>query len=431
MPLLSVYNHLLQNYAMMRPTRFDSHKKSELRDIYQSILRLSSEQPLYKISFDESAQAYTLGIKDSALSLSSMIKELNIDDGTSVFEHKTLMSSDPDTVDISLLNGSDVKDEQLPLSVEVSTLSSAQENQGFYLLEQESELPSGQYSFTIGVEKNLYSFQFNVSAGSTNIELQQKLSDFINKTSIGLHTQVVHDAATGRSRLDLSAVAPGTPVTGTPVFTPQDTRYPKDSTCGIVMHFGLDHIVHMPENTTFFINNESFETRNHTYTADYGLSMTFHVTSQEPVVISKVTDQGPVADKIQSFIDGYNSFLSLAEEHSTRNHRARKLIHDLSTTMRTFATELEAHGIRTEKDGFLFMDRETVYAAAKDGSLKKFFSSENSFASGLLKKLSDISLNPMEYLDKTVVTYPNTTAKKTYNPYVSSIYSGLLFNNYC
>ena len=431
MPLLSVYNHLLQGYAFMRPTRFDSHKKSELRDVYQSILRLSSEQPLYKISFDESAQAYTLGIKDSALSLSSMIKELNIDDGTSVFENRTLVSSDPETVDISLLNGSDVKEEQLPLSVEVTSLSSAQENHGIFLPEQDSPLPSGQYSFTIGVEKNLYSFQFNVSAGSTNIELQQKLSDFINKTSIGLNTKVVHDTKNGTSRLDLSAVALGTPVSGTPVFTPQDTRYPKDSACGIVTHFGLDQIVHMPENTAFTINNESFETRNHSYTTEYGLSMTFHDTTWEPVSIGKVTNQGPIADKIQSFIDGYNSFLSLAKENSDKNHRARKLTHDLGVTIRKYAAELSAHGIRSEKDGTLSMDREAVYTAAKDGSLEKFFSKEHGFSSELLKKLSDISLNPMEYLDKTVVTYPNTTAKKTYNPYVTSIYSGLLFNNYC
>jgi flagellar hook-associated protein 2 len=360
-----------------------------------------------------------------------MIKELNIDDGTSVFESKTLLSSDPETLEISLQNGSDVKDEQLPLSVEVSTLSSAQKNEGLFLPEQESPLPSGQYSFTIGVEKNLYSFQFNVSAGSTNIELQTKLSDFINKTSIGLRTQVIRDTATGMSRLDLSAVSAGTPVSGTPAFLPQDTRYPKDSSCGIVTHFGLDHIVHMPENTTFHINKESYESRAHSYTTEYGLSMTFHDITGEPVIIDKVTDQAPIADKIQSFLDGYNSFLSLAKENRSQNHRARKLTHDLTTTVRMYAGELAAHGIHMEKDGSLTMDRDTVYTCAKDGSLENFFSKEHSFSSDLLKKLSDISLNPMEYLDKTVVTYPNTAAKKTYNPYVTSIYSGLLFNNYC
>ncbi|MBE5951312.1 MAG: hypothetical protein E7260_06910 [Lachnospiraceae bacterium] len=431
MPLLSVYNHLLQGYAMMRPTRFDSHKKSELRDVYQNILRMSSEQPLYKITFDESAQAYTLGIKDSALSLSSMIKELNIDDGTSVFESRTLMSSDPETLDISLLNGSDVKDEMLPLSVTVSSLSSAQENKGTFLPEQDSALPAGAYSFTIGVEKNLYSFQFNVSAGSTNLELQQKLSDFINKTSIGLHTRVLGDHENGTSRLELSATTPGSSATGLPAFTAQDTRYPKDSLVGIVGHFGLDNIVHMPENTVFSINGETMETRAHSYTTEYGLSMEFHATTREPVTISKVTDEGPITDKIKSFVDGYNAFLSLAKENRDKNHRARKLTHDLTCTIRNYASELEQCGIHTEKDGSLSMNRETVSAAAKDGSLEHFFSSEHTFADELLKKLSSISLNPMDYLDKTVVTYPNTAAKKSYNPYVSSIYSGLLYNNYC
>jgi len=431
MPLLSVYNHLLQGYAFMRPTRFDSHKKSELRDVYQNILRLSSEQPLYKVSFDASAQAYTLGIKESALSLSSMIKELNIDDGTSVFESKTLMSSDPQSVEISLQAGSDIKEEQLPITVDVSSLSSAQENQGIFLPEQESQLPSGQYSFTIGVEKNLYSFQFNVSAGATNLELQKKLSDFINKTAIGLQTQVIRDKETGCSRLDLSAVTPGTLTSGTPVFTLQDTRHPKDSVCGIVTHFGLNYVEHMPENTTFTINNESFETRSHTYTTEYGLTLSFHDITRDSVLISKVSDEAPIADKIQTFADRYNSFLALAKEHSAKNHRAKILANDLSITMRRYASELSSLGIHLEKDSSLSLDRETVCAAARDGSLEKFFSSEHSFSEDLLKKLSGISLNPMEYLDKTVVTYPNTTAKKTYNPYVTSVYSGLLYNNYC
>lgn len=431
MPLLSVYNHLIQGYAMMQPSRFDSHKKSELKNVYQSIMRLTSEQPLFKISFDESAQAYTLGIKNSALSLSSIVKELNIDDGTSIFENRTLASSDPDAVSIAILDGSEIKDSDLPLSVEVDSLSSAQENEGFFLPEQESQLPSGQYSFTIGVEQNMYSFQFNVSAGSTNLELQQKLSDFINKTSIGLRTKVVREAETDMARLDLSAVALGTATPGNPVFVPQDVRYPKEASHGIIAHFGLDNITHMPENTTFSINGTAHQTRGRAYTTEQGISLNFIRPSDDPVIISKVTDQGPIADKIQAFVDGFNAFLKLAKDNRETNHRAKKLTYDLSNTLRSFSSELESCGVVTEKDGSLSMDRETVYAAAKDGSLEHFFSPENNFASTLLKKLSDISLNPMEYLDKTVVTYPNVNAKKTFSPYISSVYSGLLFNNYC
>ena len=88
-------------------------------------------------------------------------------------------------------------------------------------------------------------------------------------------------------------------------------------------------------------------------------------------------------------------------------------------------------GLSVSKAGTLSIDEKLMYNAAGNGGLEHLFSEDSQFSSALLKRLSDISLNPMEYLDKTVVTYPNTTAKKTYNPYVTSIYSGLLFNNYC
>ena len=119
MPLLSVYNHLMQGLIMMRPNRFDAHKRSELQNVYRDIMRLTSEQPLYKVTFDDSAQEYTLGIKNAALSLSSMVKELNTDDGSSVFKNQILVSDRPETVDVSLLEGTIVQDIDLPLEVNV------------------------------------------------------------------------------------------------------------------------------------------------------------------------------------------------------------------------------------------------------------------------------------------------------------------------
>ena len=99
--------------------------------------------------------------------------------------------------------------------------------------------------------------------------------------------------------------------------------------------------------------------------------------------------------------------------------------------MRQFSSDLESCGIHIARSGTLSLDEEQVYAAAADGSLEQLFSPEHNFSSTVLKKLSDIALNPMEYLNKTVITYPNVTAKKSLNPYISSIYCGLLFNNYC
>jgi len=88
-------------------------------------------------------------------------------------------------------------------------------------------------------------------------------------------------------------------------------------------------------------------------------------------------------------------------------------------------------GLSVSKEGTLSIEEKVMYTAAGNGTLEALFSEESRFSSTLLKKLSDIALNPMEYLNKTLVTYPNITAKKTLNPYVSSIYCGLLYNNYC
>lgn len=430
MPLLSVYNHLMQGLIMMRPNRFDAHKKSELQNVYRDIMRLTSEQPLYKVTFDEPAQEYTLGIKNAALSLSSMVKELNTEDNASVFKNRILISDHPELVDVSLLEGSYVADEDLPLTVEVTSLSSPQENHGNFVPSNEAALVSGQYNFTIGIEENMYSFQFNVTNGSTNLDLQKKLSDFINKTAIGLKTRIVQEQESGESRLDLIAVSAGSN-DGDLSFRPADVRFPEDASHGIIEYFGLNNVAEPPVNTTFTINGMHKEVRGRSYLYSNSLTLAIKNITHVPVSIGKVTNQEPVVEKIRALADKYNSIFRFVNERQPNNHRAKKLLYDLGNTMRQFSSDLESCGIHIARSGTLSLDEEQVYAAAADGSLEQLFSPEHNFSSTVLKKLSDIALNPMEYLNKTVITYPNVTAKKSLNPYISSIYCGLLFNNYC
>ena len=430
MPLLSVYNHLMQGLIMMRPNRFDTHKKSELQNVYRDIMRLTSEQPLYKVTFDESAQEYTLGIKNAALSLSSMVKELHIDDGSSVFKNQILVSSQPEVVDVSVLEGSNLSDTELPLSVEVSSLSSPQENHGTFVPSGEAALVSGQYNFTIGIEENVYSFQFNVTSGASNLDLQKKLADFINKTSIGLRTRIVQEPETGQSRLDLVAITAGSS-DGEASFRPTDVRFPEGASHGIIEHFGLDQIGKSPVNTCFSVNGVPKEVRGRSYLYNNTLTLSIKDTSSTPVSIGKVTNQEPIAEKIRSFVNTYNSIFDFVTEQQPDNHRAKKLLYELGSTVRRFSSELENCGLSVSKEGTISINDKKMYSAAGNGALEQLFSEDSSFSSALLKKLNDVALNPMEYLNKTVVTYPNITAKKTLNPYISSIYCGLLYNNYC
>ena len=45
--LAAVYTHYLASYAPKGLTRFDAHKSSELRSIYNSMVKLNKEAPWY------------------------------------------------------------------------------------------------------------------------------------------------------------------------------------------------------------------------------------------------------------------------------------------------------------------------------------------------------------------------------------------------
>ena len=50
-----------------------------------------------------------------------------------------------------------------------------------------------------------------------------------------------------------------------------------------------------------------------------------------------------------------------------------------------------------------------------------------SFGNHVLRKLNAISLDPMEYVDRRICAYPNPFTNYI-NPYITSIYTGLLYN---
>ena len=70
--------------------------------------------------------------------------------------------------------------------------------------------------------------------------------------------------------------------------------------------------------------------------------------------------------------------------------------------------------------------RNTVLNDENSGALYSI----RDFTNSILRKVDEISLNPMEYIDKTLVAYKNP-GHNFVSPYVTSNYSGMLFNSYC
>ena len=65
-----------------------------------------------------------------------------------------------------------------------------------------------------------------------------------------------------------------------------------------------------------------------------------------------------------------------------------------------------------------------------DDALAGLFQPMKNFSASLLRKANQISLNPMNYVDKTIVAYKNP-GHNFATPYVTSAYSGMMFNSYC
>ena len=59
----TAYHYYLNTYANQSASRYDSHKKSELRNICNKIVKINKDSPLYKIKRSEDVQKFAIDKK--------------------------------------------------------------------------------------------------------------------------------------------------------------------------------------------------------------------------------------------------------------------------------------------------------------------------------------------------------------------------------
>ena len=95
-----------------------------------------------------------------------------------------------------------------------------------------------------------------------------------------------------------------------------------------------------------------------------------------------------------------------------------------------YQEQMAGMGITVQSDHSISIDdallKET--ASAGDGA----FSADTlkNFANSLVEKTAQVSLNPMNYVNRTIVAYKNP-GHNFASPYITSAYSGMMFNSYC
>jgi flagellar hook-associated protein 2 len=366
-------------------------------------------------------------VKESALALKSKIYDMS-DPEVSGFHSKAITVSNENILSARLLNENT---DTLPQIIEfkVNVLAGIQINKGRDLLDTSKALPAGEYKFNAYLGDETYSFTFENKNRMDNQETMNRFAEFLNNFVPNIHASIEPGNKNNYSRLVIASDLSGR--FGDKKFSFEDVDVYSE---GIADFFGMNRVEQDPTCARFELNDISKKTATNSFTLENTLSINLNSSSEQPVTIRLVPDSEKVLSAVTDVLDSYNELIRLAKTRTTdskEHYKATKLINEMKSLEDMYGEELSACGFLEAEDGTLELEESLAIQAARDGGMESLFTRENGFIARLLDKAGEIAINPMEYIEKTIVTYPDNSKIGFRNPYITSMYSGLFFNSYC
>lgn len=427
--LNTVYNNYLTSYAPKSLTRFDTHRKSELQSVYNSIVQMSKDSPWYLPTTSKSVQHYAVDLKENARELHNTIAQLGGLEENSIFSKKSAYSSDEEVVTAAYI-GSRTDSEVTPeFQLQVFSLARPQENLGLFLSDTAVDIPADTYSFDININDMNYEFQFSIAENENNRDVQNRLIRLINNADIGIKASIVESDS--RSAIRLVSEATGLAQEREQIFTITDEHTGKAS--GTVDYFGLNYTSRAASNAAFLLNGQPRQSVSNHFTIGGQFKVWLNGVSpeDETVQIGLKTDTESFTDNVIHLFGGYNNFIQSASSYIESQSKSQKLVKELSSIALYYSNSLESMGLNLNQDGTVEINRDILkQTAAQTDNIMQTFSYLKDFSNSLLRKTNQISLNPMDYVDKVMVAYKNP-GRSFVSPYITSAYSGMMFNGYC
>lgn len=426
----SVYDYYLTTYASRPATKSDTHKKSELRSVYNNIVKISKKSPLYKVSVSENIQKFAIDLKENARTLSTDANNL-FEKSLESEKSQKYVSDNEDVVQVKTLdNLSDAESVNTAFAshynIEVLNLATPQINTSDYLNNDDLDIPKGAHSFEVNVGDSAYEFRFNATKDDTNKTVLEKLSRLINRSNIGLTSKMLYSG--NNSALEITSNATGLGFTPEIFSIAPGENSPYDK---VVSKLGLNNVSSYPTNANFLLNGMEKTTPSNTFTIGKSLEITLNSVSKEgqATSISLNDDLDSIISSINDMISSYNNLLDLSNNSNEGSDDAVILNKEILKTTRQYASNLENIGITVNENGKMTFDEALFIQTANEEDLDKSLASLNSFRQAIVSRADDISINPMKYVDKVMISYPNPVHSFA-NPYMTSIYTGMMFNGY-
>ena len=424
----SAYQYYLSTYRNTAVSRYDTHKKSQLRDIYNRIVKINKESPLYKIKDVGNVTKYAIDIKETTKSLQNVIASLDGGIEGSFSKH-IAQSSNEDVVTAEYIGGDDTDEANVKgFEIQVKQLASNQVNVGNYLDPERLDVEPGSYSFDLNTNTRSYEFQYTVNTNDTNLSVLQKLSKLVNSAGIGLSATVESN--------DLGQVALRVASKQTGISEHEEHLFEILPSTGAVSTramnvLGINHIETEAKSSAFLLNGTLHSSYSNNFTVDNHFDITLRGINADDNTarIDFKANADAITDNVQRLVHAYNNVIDLAHAH-TESRNSNKLIRDMSSVARNYHYELEAIGINIEDDSKLSIDNNLLTDAVTAPDAPQTFAILNDFKDDLNERSTNAFIDPMNYVNKLVVAYKNP-GHNFATPYITSIYSGMMLDQYC
>ncbi|MBO4461986.1 MAG: flagellar capping protein [Lachnospiraceae bacterium] len=429
----TIYNYYLSTYGNNTYNRYDTHKKSELRSIYNQMVKVNKNTPLYKVLGVEEGNAseFAIDLKESSLNLEKTAHSLSAPDDVKkgLFKKKVAASSDEDHVAVNYVGDGDSSELTDTFTLSVKNLATGQVNKGNYLDPARKDFKEGVYTFDLQNTSSTYEFQFTVSDKDTNKNVEEKLAKLINTANIGVDANI-EKAEDGREALVLSSKETG--LTDDEKFLFNITPGPDPGSRTAVEILGIDAITEDAKSSTFILNGAEHHSLANKFTINREFEITLKDVHEdgEAATVGFENDVDAIMENVSRLVNAFNSTLAVADKYnSSSTQSSSKLQHDLAAISNGMRDRLESMGLMVQNNGSVVINRDSLSAAVKADSTGAIFSELNSFKNAAAARASQISINPVDYMNKVVVAYKNP-GREFSAPYATSMYAGLMMDTY-
>ncbi len=424
--------NMMYGASLGTSSKYDAHKKEDLRSTSDRISKSNRCSPLYKISESKDVKRFAIDIKEQAHMIKNIVASLseNGEGLESAISKKIATSNHPDVVTAEFVGDEASASAKGGFKLEVRQLATPQVNTGKFMRRNGHDFKAGSYSFDLNTNTTSYEFQYNVNYDDTNEQVLNKLRKLINNANIGLTADLISDERGNSKALQISSKQTGAGEDEGPLFT---IVAGTDSASRSAMErLGIDQISSPAENSSFLLNGNEHSSYSNTFTVNNQFEITLNGVSEpgEPATIGFKPSADAVADNVETLIDAYNSMIDTANRYSDSDSSSGNLLSDVSRIARSFSSNFEAVGLSVNNDSTLSLNRDTLKHAIQTSNASATFDVLNKFRDALGRKADQASIDPMNYVKKIIVAYKNPD--RTFaTPYISSLYAGLLMDRNC